>query len=368
MKFESKIIRIYLFLSFALHSYNCENSNVTAIVILHGTGESINGGQTNGFYNDLTRIIADRGLNNFYKIIKLGLSDDDSKDHFWSSFTSLHFQANKLCDYVKQDKIRQQLINSNRIVLVGCSQGAVLMRGLLRGDCLGSLISKVDKFITFGGPNSGVFGLPPCSQFNSDNQDLIKACNLLQQIYNMTKIGPAFFDPIMYGPAQAVFSPASYWNNPKNLLQLTTYLALIDNKLSVEPKNKYLCKLNRGLDLIAFDNEEIVVPNISAHFGFWDFKGQNPVPYTQTDLYKNDWIGLKILDQNNLITFHTIPKESHMSIPYNFTKNEFLNIVNNNNGKSDNLCNHSQSRFCSHYSVYLGLALIFLEFFRKFFS
>jgi palmitoyl-protein thioesterase len=339
---------------------------MTAIVILHGTGESINNGQTNNFYNDLTRIIADGGLDNFYKVIKLGLSDDDSKDQYWSSFKSLYFQENKLCDYVKQDKIRQKLISSSRIVLVGCSQGAVLMRGLLRGNCLGSLISKVDKFITFGGPNSGVFGLPPCSQFHSDNQDLIKACNLLQQLYNTTNIGPAFFDPIMYGPAQVVFSPASYWNNPKNLLELTTYLALIDNKLSVGPKNKYLCKLNRGLDLIAFGDEETIVPNISALFGFWDFKGQNTVPYTQTDLYKNDWIGLKILDQKNLITFHTIPKEHHMSIPYNFTKNEFLNIVNNNNDKNDNLCNHSESQLYSHCSFYLGLALIILEFFRKF--
>jgi hypothetical protein len=172
----------------------------------------------------------------------------------------------------------------------------------------------------------------------------------------------------MYGPAQVVFSPASFWNNPKNLLQLTTYLALIDNKLSVGPKNKYMCKLNRGLDLIAFGDDDTIVPNISAFFGFWDFKGQNPVPYTQTDLYKNDWIGLKILDQKNLITFHTIPKKFHMSIPYNFTKNEFLNIVNNNNGKNDNLCNHSQSRLCSRYSIYLGLALIFLEYFRKFFN
>ncbi len=97
--------------------------------------------------------------------------------------------------------------------------------------------------------------------------------------------------------------------------------------------------MKRGLDLIAFSDEEIVLPNISAFFGSWDSSGKNPIPYTQTDLYKNDWIGLKKLDQKNLITFHTIPNRSHMSIPYNFTKNEFLKIVNNNNDKTDFPCN-----------------------------
>jgi palmitoyl-protein thioesterase len=116
-------------------------------------------------------------------------------------------------------------------------------------------------------------------------------------------------------------------------------LAEIDNELSYEPKNKYLCQLKRGLDLIAFGDDETILPNSSAFFGFWDSNGENPIPYNQTDLYENDWIGLKMLDQNNLITFHTIPNEPHMSIPYNFTKNEFLNIVNNNNDKTVIPCN-----------------------------
>jgi palmitoyl-protein thioesterase len=337
--FESKIIWISLIWSLVTHSYQCENSNITAIVILHGTGESINSGQTNNFYRDLTQILTDEGLDDFYKVIRLGLSDNDTEDYFWSSFTSLDFQSDKLCIYVNQKNIWQQLVNSSRIVLVGCSQGAVLMRGLLRSNCLGSLTSKVDKLITFGGPNSGIFGIPPCSQFYLSDQNLITACNLLEQLYYYTTLGPFIFDPLMYGPAQAVFPPASYWNNPKNPLQLITYLAEIDNKLWYEPKNKYLCQLKRGLDLIAFGDDETILPNISAFFGFWDSNGENPIPYTQTDLYKYDWIGLKKLDQKNLITFHTIPNESHMSIPYNFTKNEFLNIVNNNNDKTDIPCN-----------------------------
>jgi palmitoyl-protein thioesterase len=337
--FESKIIWICLIWSLVVHSYQCENSNVTAIVVLHGTDESINSGQTNNFYKDLTQILANEGLDGFYNVIKVGFSDDDTEDQFLSSFTSLYFQSDKLCTYVKQNNIWQQLVNSSRIVLVGCSQGAVLMRGLLRNNCLGSLTSKVDKLITFGGPNSGIFGVPPCSQFHTSNQNLMTACNIMELLYNDTSYGLSVFDPLMYGSAQEVFSPASYWNDPENPLQLSTYLAEIDNKLSYEPKNKYLCQLKRGLDLIAFGDDETILPNISAFFGFWDSNGENPIPYNQTDLYKNDWIGLKMLDQNNLITFHTIPNEPHMSIPYNFTKNEFLNIVNNNNDKTAIPCN-----------------------------
>jgi palmitoyl-protein thioesterase len=337
--FESKIIWISLIWSLVTHSYQCKNSNMTVIVILHGIGESINSGLTNNFYKDLTQILADEGLNMFYKVIRLGLSDDNTEDQFLSSFTSLYFQSDMLCNYVKQNNIWRQLANSNRIVLVGCSQGAVLIRGLLRDNCLGSLRSKVDKLITFGGPNSGIFGVPPCSKFHTNDEDLMTACYLLEQLYFDTTLGPSIFDRLMYGPAQTVFSPASYWNDPINPLQLTTYLAEIDNKLWDEPKNKYLCQLKRGLDLIAFGDDETILPNISAFFGFWDSNGENPIPYNETDLYENDWIGLKKLDQKNLITFHTIPNESHMSIPYNFTKNEFLNIVNNNNDKTDIPCN-----------------------------
>jgi hypothetical protein len=64
------------------------------------------------------------------------------------------------------------------------------------------------------------------------------ACKLLELLYYYTTVGPSIFDSLMYGTAQAVFSPASYWNNPKNPSQLITYLAEIDNKLWYEPKNK----------------------------------------------------------------------------------------------------------------------------------
>ncbi len=111
-----------------------------------------------------------------------------------------------------------------------------------------------------------------------------------------------------------------------------------DNKLKLQNKTKHLCKLIRGLDLIAFGADKTIVSAISAFFGFWDSRGENLVPYKQTDLY-DDWMGLKMLDQKNLITFHTLPNASHMFIPYNFTKNEFLNIINKNNDKTTDPCN-----------------------------
>ncbi len=64
--FESKVIWICLIWSLLAHSYQYENSNMTAIVILHGTDESINSGQTNNFYEDLTQILANEGLDGFY--------------------------------------------------------------------------------------------------------------------------------------------------------------------------------------------------------------------------------------------------------------------------------------------------------------
>jgi hypothetical protein len=63
----------------------------------------------------------------------------------------------------------------------------------------------------------------------NNNQNLMTACNLLEKLYYDTTLGLSIFDLLMYTAAEAIYSPASYWNDPKNPLQLSIYFAKIDN-------------------------------------------------------------------------------------------------------------------------------------------
>ena len=49
--------------------------------------------------------------------------------------------------------------------------------------------------------------------------------------------------------------------------------------------------------LIMFGEDDTVYPKESSFFQEHDFNG-NVIPFEETDLYKNDTIGLKIMQEN----------------------------------------------------------------------
>jgi len=307
--------------------------DITVLLTLHGRGESMNDGNAHSFVTRFQQVLKNRSIENKYQIVNVGLSDDSGDDYDWSSYRSMSFQTTKLCDYINKPEVWQQLMKSNRIVLVGFSQGGLLLRGLLKTQCLDPLLPRIDRLITFGGPHSGVFGMPDCSQFDTKYEILIKSCEFLQKLDEITHKGPSLYDIFMYTElAEFAFSAASYWNSPNNPSETKTWLAEIDNQNDFDLNgDRYLSrKLNRGLVLISFGLEATVLPPISAAFGYWDSNAKNWINYNQTQLYLNDWIGLRELDEKNLVKFYTIENEPHMSIPLDFIANKFLGIVDLN--------------------------------------
>ena len=74
------------------------------------------------------------------------------------------------------------------------------------------------------------------------------------------------------------------------------------------PKYKTnLLKLEK-LVLIKFAQDSVVVPRESEWFGFYVI-GQTAqmLDYNQTQLYVQDWIGLKTLDETGRLDFHSSP-------------------------------------------------------------
>jgi len=57
-----------------------------------------------------------------------------------------------------------------------------------------------------------------------------------------------------------------------------------------------------------FSEDTMVFPKESEHFGFYsDDSYDTAVNYTETLLYKEDWVGFKELVDTNRVAFVTVP-------------------------------------------------------------
>ena len=322
------LVPLVLF-SFLLNIVFCENR--TCILLFHGRGESAVHGMTPTFVRDLRSELSRKTSN--FEIIEPGLSTDCIEDQKLSTFKPMRFQLKKMCQFIKTQSILEKLEqNCTRIQLFGCSQGALLSRGLLWEHCLDSVVPKIDKLILFGGPNNGIYGVPDCSrlsrQLGGKWSSLMFLCRLLQSIITNNKTKPSFYDYLIYGPLRYYWeaSISDYWNSPVNPIRRTTFLADINNENS-KNKTKYLSEKLKGLVLVTFQNEQMVLPPISANFGDWDERATTFIPFNRTEFYQKDWFGLKTLDENHLIYFEEIVNCSHMVIPLSFIRDRLLPYI-----------------------------------------
>ena len=94
----------------------------------------------------------------------------------------------------------------------------------------------------------------------------------------------------------------------------------IDRKNSTYKEN--LLKLKK-LVLVKFAEDSVVVPRESEWFGFYEIgQTEKMLAYNETQLYIEDWIGLKTLDDNGRLDFLSSPGD-HLQ----FTDEFFQMIV-----------------------------------------
>lgn len=96
---------------------------------------------------------------------------------------------------------------------------------------------------------------------------------------------------------QSIVAPAGYYRDPDNLDKYKTqskFLARMNNEIGSElaAKNKERIKALNAFMMIMFDQDEVISPRISQLFG--DKNG----PMDAQELYKNDYLGLKYLNEN----------------------------------------------------------------------
>lgn len=230
---------------------NQVNKDMTKpIVLLHGVASDA---ENTKELADWLKITFNRQVIN----IELGNGID-------TSLTPMNFQLELLCKTIYDIPELESGFD-----FIGMSQGGLLARGYVE-YCNKY---KVLNLITLVSPHGGVFYKSP--------------------ILNFVKI----YSPEM----QKKYSFTNYWRNPIDYelyLDNSTYLAQLNNERSINYDNKKNIESLKNFVMVFSPFDSVVIPPQSAIFSLLDSE-LDIVPLFDTELYKQDWLGLQKLDKEN---------------------------------------------------------------------
>lgn len=211
-----------------------------------------------------------------------------------SWFTSLTTQVDEVCETIKAMPELQSGYN-----LVGLSQGNVIGRGVIQWCEDGP---PVNNMVSLGGPHAGTASVPYCgSNFFCTLADWMMELGIYST-YVQNHLGPA-------GYVKIPTDLKAYYKGCK-------FLPRLNNELEDSRNTTYterFTSLNQ-LVLIMFAEDNVLIPRETAWFGYYPAGSTNTVlSYNETDLYIDDWIGLKTLDEAGKVTWVSFPR-GHLHI------------------------------------------------------
>lgn len=259
-------------------------SNRTPVVFWHGLGDTAHG----SIRADMIALQRHYpGLN----VLSIQIGDNAVEDELHSYCGSVNDQVDAACAKILSDPAIKDHGSFNA---VGFSQGCQFLRGLIERCPLNEHNIKVKNFVSLGGQHQGVFGLPNCP-----NKQICRGIKFI--------LTEGAYSPF----AQAHIVPAQYWHDPHReslYKRESTFLADINNELSIKPNYKSNFEQLDNLVLVKFLDDMMVEPRESSLFGFYsDAQKSTIVPMEETTLYKQDRIGLRTLHESNRVHRISIP-------------------------------------------------------------
>jgi palmitoyl-protein thioesterase len=267
----------------------CACINLTAktlpVVLVHGIWS------TNRSMNPTVKFIQKYLPDAYIKNIEIGHGKI-------SSIRNLESQAEDLRKQLEKDPKLKDGCN-----IIGYSQGGLIARYFIEKYNN----PKVYNFITWGCPHMGIYGE-----------------------YKTLSI-------LYYRLLQYCLSIAGYWHNPLNQQGYLTYcsfLPYLNNEkehANTDLYKKNICQLN-NLVLVQSTQDDRIKPVESSQFGFYKENSiAEIVPLLESDLYKKDLLGLKILNETGRLHFQTASCQ-HKDFPRdeeNFIKNTLPFLATN---------------------------------------
>ncbi|KAI1292266.1 Palmitoyl-protein thioesterase 1 [Halotydeus destructor] len=271
----------------------------TPIVLYHGMGDTC---CASGSIGAIKKFLEKNIEGVYVHSLKIGNS---SKDEFANSyFMDSNEQIELACDMIRKDDYLQGGYHA-----IGFSQGGQFVRAIAQ-RCPNPPIKNL---VTFGAQHQGVYGLPRCS----GEKDTL--CNLARELLHFG----AYTDYVQKRVVQA-----QYWHDPRKeevYKAKSLFLADINNERL--PRNQtYVENLNKleNFVMIKFVDDTIVDPPETESFGFF-VPGQGKVIQTmkETDLYKEDYIGLRKLDEAGRVKIYDVPG-NHLQINMTWFATELI--------------------------------------------
>lgn len=224
------------------------------------------------------------------------LGDSASSDRSATFLGNVTEQVAKVCADIAADPI---LSTAPAIDALGFSQGGQFLRAYVE-RCNKP---PVRSLVTFGSQHNGITEFVECG-----NTDFVCRATMAMLHGNTWS---SF--------VQSRVVPAQYYRDPSTpeayakYLESSNFLADINNERPGERSDVYRDNLAQLSNFVMylFENDTTAIPKESAWFS--EVNGTEVIPLRERALYKEDWLGLKTIDDKGGLHFRAVPGE-HMRL------------------------------------------------------
>ncbi|QPG72765.1 hypothetical protein FOA43_000066 [Brettanomyces nanus] len=252
------------------------------VVVWHGMGDSYNSESMHWVNETLNSYIP--GLD----VYSIALKEDGRGDQEASIVGDAMTQILQVCEQLHQESALNEGFNA-----IGFSQGGLFLRSAMELCGL-----PINNLITYGSPHNGVVDLPECDSWLCKQRNAF----LKKHIYD---------DKIQDSIIQAQYFRDVY--NYDEYMEKSAFLKYVNNELVVNRTySENLQRLNK-LVLVKFDRDKTLVPKESAWFYDIDTVTGDSIPFTQTENFEYDLIGIRKLYGEGRIDFKEVDGQ-HMEI------------------------------------------------------
>ncbi|XP_066970899.1 palmitoyl-protein thioesterase 1 [Macrobrachium rosenbergii] len=255
----------------------------TPLVIWHGMGDTCCFPFSMGRIKEM---VEDRIPGIYVRSLMIGENIVADEEHGY--FGNVNGQVETVCQKLASDPQLQ-----NGYHAMGFSQGSQFLRAVAE-RCPNP---PVKNLITFGGQHQGVYGLPSCPAEPRQS----RMCEYVRRLLHF-----ASYNYLI----QHKLVQAQYWHDPLKediYREKSIFLADINNDKEINESYRTNLKKLENFVMVKFVDDSMVVPIESEWFGFYS-PGQDVqvLPLQQTQLYIEDRLGLKEMDEAGKLHFLSV--------------------------------------------------------------